>query len=90
MSKIQPLTVEKTLLEQRLEFEQKLRYELEKRAEEYKQRAEKAETREQALLQQLTNLTDTLKLLEAPTIEKIEPKEQKATKKRNFFDFFKK
>lgn len=90
VSKIQPFTVEKTLLEQKIQYEEKLRYEIEKRAEEYKERAEKAEAREQALLQQLTNLTDTLKLLEAPKVEKIEPQEQTTTKKRNFFDFFKK
>lgn len=56
-------------MQQQLEFEQRLRLEAEKRVSEWKDRAERAEQREQYLLQQMNNLTETMKLLEAPKAE---------------------
>jgi hypothetical protein len=65
----QYFTLQKQLFEQQIEQERQLRIEANRRADEMKERAEQAEAREKYLLQQMTNLTETIKLLEAPKTE---------------------
>lgn len=56
----------KLLFEQKIEYEQKLRIEAEKRANEYQLKLTQCEKRLDEVLQQMNNLTNTIKLLEAP------------------------
>lgn len=71
---------ENALIEQKRELENLLRIEREKR-EQAERRAERAEKQADQLLEQVGNLTETMKLLEAP---KSEPK----TEKKGFLSRF--
>lgn len=77
VSNEQFFTSEKILFEHQIEHEKQLRVEVERRLLEWKERAEKAEEREQQILQQMKNLTETIKLLEAPKSEFTERQEKK-------------
>lgn len=61
----------KELFEQQLDYERKLREQAEKRADEYKEKLTLAEKRLDEVLQQMNNLTDTVKLLQAPPRKKF-------------------
>lgn len=56
----------KSLFEQQLEYERKLRIQAEKRADEYQSKLTQTEKRLDEVLHQMNNLTDTMKLLQAP------------------------
>lgn len=56
----------KSLFEQQLEYERKLRIQAEKRADEYQSKLTQMEKRLDEVLHQMNNLTDTMKLLQAP------------------------
>lgn len=61
----------KELFEKQLDYERKLREQAEKRADEYKEKLTQAEKRLDEVLQQMNNLTDTVKLLQAPQRKKF-------------------
>lgn len=54
------------MFEQQLEYERKLRIQAEKRADEYQSKLTQTEKRLDEVLHQMNNLTDTMKLLQAP------------------------
>ena len=61
----------KELFEKQLDYERKLREQAEKRADEYQEKLTQAEKRLDEVLQQMNNLTDTVKLLQAPPRKKF-------------------
>lgn len=73
------LTLENAIaiFEQQIEYERKFRIQAEKQLDEYKVKLEKSEKRFDEILQQMNNLTDTVKLLQAPT-----------PKRKKFFGIF--
>ncbi len=71
-------TLEKQLLEQQLKFEQERRAELEKQLEKIERQLEQSETQKMELLKSVTDLSSTIKRLEAPK------------EKKGIFGFFRK
>ncbi len=90
---LHPLTLEKMLIEQELQFKKQSEQDLKDKINEYKVRTERAERRaeeaerraderEKALLNQITNLTETMKLLKAPS-EQEQEEQPKQTEESN-------
>lgn len=58
------------MFEQQLEYERKLRIQAEKQAKEYQEKLTQSEKRLDDTLHKMNNLTEVIKLLEAPKVQR--------------------